>query len=325
MDGFEVPLCFRLQTAVRPMAALCFLQERGIRMTEKELRRLGRGDLLDLLLEQSRENQHLREQLSDAQNALADKTICIDQAGSIAEASLRLNGVFEAAEQACRQYTENIIRLHQRQEAHCAEQEKESRERAAQIIADAQKQAEEIKDLTQQKRVRYRKRYKNVLRSTVYTMVVVAAAAVLAATIWLPVLQIYGASMNPTLDEGDIVVAVKGSGFQQGDLVAFYIGNKILVKRVIAGPGQLVDIDEDGNVYVDGQYLDEPYLAEKSLGDANIDLPYQVPDNRYFCMGDHRSTSVDSRHTEIGCVSEEQIVGKIVFRVWPFASIGTVK
>ena len=175
------------------------------------------------------------------------------------------------------------------------------------------------------KRVCYRKRYKNVLRSTVYTLVVVAAAAVLVATIWLPVLQIYGASMNPTLDEGDIVVSVKGSGFQQGDLVAFYIGNKILVKRVIAGPGQLVDIDEDGNVYVDGQYLDEPYLAEKSLGDANIDLPYQVPDNRYFCMGDHRSTSVDSRHTEIGCVSEEQIVGKIVFRVWPFASIGTVK
>ena len=175
------------------------------------------------------------------------------------------------------------------------------------------------------KRVRYRKRYQRVLRSTIYMLVVVAALAVLIATIWLPVLQIYGSSMTPTLNEGDIVVSMKGSSFKQGDLVAFYIGNKILVKRVIAGPGQLVDIDVDGNVYIDGKYLDEPYLAEKSFGDANIDLPYQVPDNRYFCMGDHRSTSADSRHSEIGCIAEEQIVGKIVFRVWPFVGFGTVK
>ena len=175
---------------------------------------------------------------------------------------------------------------------------------------------------TELDREKYKKRYRRVLRSTVYTLVVVAAVAVLVATIWMPVLQIYGASMAPTLDEGDIVISVKGSDFAPGDLVAFYMGNKILVKRCIAGPGQWVDIDADGNVYVDGELLDEPYLTEKALGDCDIALPYQVPDNRYFCMGDHRATSADSRHTEVGCVAEEQIVGKIIWRVWPLAGFG---
>ena len=175
------------------------------------------------------------------------------------------------------------------------------------------------------KRVKYRSRYRAVLRSTLYMLIVVAAVAVLVATIWMPVLQIYGGSMTPTLNEGDIVVSIKGSDFEPGDLVAFYLGNKILVKCCIAGPGQWVDIDEDGNVSVDGKLLEEPYLTEKSLGGSNIELPYQVPDNRYFCMGDHRSTSVDSRHKEIGCVSEEQIVGKIVFRVFPFSGFGRLK
>ena len=178
---------------------------------------------------------------------------------------------------------------------------------------------------TELNRVKYKRRYKRVLRSTIYTLIVVAAVAVLVATIWMPVLQIYGASMTPTLNEGDIVVSLKGSEFLQGVLVAFYLGIKILVKRCIAGSGQWVNIDENGNVYVDGELLDEPYLTDKALGDCNIDLPYQVPDNRYFCMGDHRSTSVDSRHTNIGCIADEQIVGKIVFRIWPIANLGVLK
>lgn len=173
-------------------------------------------------------------------------------------------------------------------------------------------------------RVRYRQRYKAVLRSTVATLITVAAVAVLVATLWLPVLQIYGSSMSPTLEAEDVVVSVKGTEFQQGDVIAFYYNNKILVKRLIALPGSWVDIDPEGNVTVDGVPLEEPYLTEKALGETNIELPYQVPDGRYFVMGDHRSTSVDSRNTNVGCVSEEQIVGKIVFRVWPLQQFGAV-
>lgn len=174
-------------------------------------------------------------------------------------------------------------------------------------------------------RVKYRSRYRVVLRSTVYTLIVVAAIAVLISTIYMPVLQIYGMSMSPSLEENDIVVSLKNSDFKQGDLIAFYIGNKLLVKRAIALPGQWVDIDSQGNVYVDGELLSEPYLTEKALGDCDIELPYQVPENRYFCMGDNRATSVDSRNTDIGCISEEQIVGKIIFRVWPTNKMGRLK
>lgn len=175
---------------------------------------------------------------------------------------------------------------------------------------------------TEIKRVKYRNRYRAVLKSTVYTLITVAAVAVLVATLWLPVLQIYGSSMAPTLQDGEIVFSVKTSNMEQGDVIAFYYNNKILVKRVIAGPGDWVNIDEDGTVYVNDIELAEPYLAEKAFGDADIELPYQVPDGKIFVMGDQRDTSVDSRHTTVGCVTQEQIVGKIIFRIWPFERIG---
>lgn len=171
-------------------------------------------------------------------------------------------------------------------------------------------------------RERYNKRYGRVLRSTIYTLITVAAVAVLVATLWLPVLQIYGSSMAPTLVDGNIVVSLKAGDLKTGDIVAFYYNNKILVKRVIAGPGDWVDIKEDGTVYVNNEELDEPYLTEKAFGDCNIELPYQVPDSRIFVMGDHRSVSVDSRNTAVGCVADEQIVGKLVFRIWPLDSFG---
>ena len=173
-------------------------------------------------------------------------------------------------------------------------------------------------------REKYRSRFRRVMRNTVYALVTVAAAAVLVATLWMPVLQISGNSMTPTLSGGEVVVSLKGSSFQPGDIVAFYYDNKILVKRVIAGPGDWVDIDEQGTVYVNEQELYEPYLVEKALGDSNIELPYQVPESKIFVMGDHRSVSVDSRNTSLGCVAYDQVVGKLIVRVWPIDAFGMV-
>lgn len=175
------------------------------------------------------------------------------------------------------------------------------------------------------KRVKYKSKYRSVMKSTVYTLITVAAIAVLVATLWLPVLQIYGSSMAPTLQDGEIIFTMKTSKFERGDIAAFYYNNKILVKRVIAGPGEWVNIDADGTVYINGSPISEPYLEEKAFGDTNIELPYQVPDGKYFVMGDHRATSADSRNTAVGCVDKEQLVGKILFRVWPLDRAGKVE
>ena len=174
-------------------------------------------------------------------------------------------------------------------------------------------------------REKYRYRFRRVLRSTIYAHITVAAAAVLVATLWMPVLQISGNSMSPTLTEGEIVISLNGSGFETGDIVAFYFDNKVLIKRVIAGPGDWVDIDEEGTVFVNDQEIYEPYLVEKALGDCNIQLPYQVPEERIFVMGDHRSVSVDSRNSALGCVGYDQIVGRLVMRVWPYDAAGLIR
>ena len=171
------------------------------------------------------------------------------------------------------------------------------------------------------KREQYKNNYNRVLRSTVFSLIAVAAVAVLIAMLLLPVLQIDGTSMTETLQDGDIVVALNGSGYHTGDIVAFYYNNEILVKRVIATSGDWVDIDEEGNVTVNNVMLNEPYINEKAKGECNIDLPYQVPDGRCFVMGDHRATSIDSRNTAVGCVSDDMVVGRLVMRIWPLSEI----
>ena len=174
-------------------------------------------------------------------------------------------------------------------------------------------------------RIRYRKRFGTALRGTVYSLSVVAAIAVLVAMLWMPVLRITGTSMEPTLADGQFVAAVKTTSLETGDICVFYFNNKILLKRVIAASGSWVDVDDAGNVYVDGILLEEPYLPEKSLGECNIELPYQVPEGNLFVMGDDRAVSLDSRSTVVGCVGKEQLLGRVVFRFWPLDTLGIIQ
>lgn len=174
------------------------------------------------------------------------------------------------------------------------------------------------------KREVYKSKYIKILKSTIYSLITVAAVAALIATLVMPVLQINGSSMTPTFNEGEIVLSVKTKDLETGDIIAFYHGNKILVKRVIAGAGSWVNMDDEGNVFVDGKKIKEKYVKDKTIGDYDIEFPYQVPDGSFFVLGDHRTVSIDSRNSEIGCIEQENIVGKIVFRVWPFKKIGSI-
>lgn len=245
-------------------------------MTEKELKKLRRAELLEILLDQMEENRDLKRKLEG-------------RAGDEDSPANVIDSDMDSADKA-----------------------------------DSSKVVEPWQLETELKREHHRSHKATAALRALYILITIAAAAVLISTLLLPIFRIYGSSMTPTLKAGNIVVGVKGSSFDQGDIIAFYYNNKILIKRVIALPGDWVDIDQSGNVYVNDKLLDEPYVQEKALGECDIEMPYQVPEGRLFVCGDHRSTSVDSRSSTIGCVSEEQIAGKIIFRLWPFSDFGFI-
>ena len=174
---------------------------------------------------------------------------------------------------------------------------------------------------TERKRYRRQKAYNKALGGTIYVLTIVAAVAVLIATLVLPVLQIEGTSMEPTLSNGDIVLLTKTTRFDHGDLCGFTWNNKLLIKRVIGLPGDWIEMDTDGNIYLNGEKLDEPYVQQKNFGECDLEFPFQVPQEQYFVVGDMRESSIDSRNTLIGCIPKDQIVGKVFFRVWPFQNI----
>lgn len=285
-------------------------------MFEQELHKLKREELLEIMLAQSREIDSLTEELEKerARNTSeegvegepvqkrTDETphsgTSVEEAGTV-DNTPTPEGSTDSAEQAAPDTT--------------------TEEEAPQALP----RAADLEALVN--RIRYEKRFRSSIINTLMTLVVVAAAAILIAILVLPILRIYGQSMSETLDNGDIVVSVKTADLETGDIVAFYYNNTILVKRVIGQSGDWIDIAKDGTVSVNQQELEEPYLDKKAYGEIDIKLPYQVPEGRTFVMGDNREISIDSRTVMIGCISEEQIVGKIIYRVWPLNKIGGIK
>ena len=263
-------------------------------MFEKELQKLKRDELLEIMLAQSREIDSLTEALEKerARNTGEEGTLAAEEAATEPDAPIAVDG---------------------------ADVESASAENAHPALPHTA----DLEALVN--RIRYGKRFRASVISTLMTLVVVAAAAILIAILVLPILRIYGQSMSKTLDNGDIVVSVKTADLETGDIVAFYYNNTILVKRVIGQSGDWIDIAKDGTVSVNQVELEEPYLDKKAYGEIDISLPYQVPEGRIFVMGDNREISIDSRTMMIGCVAQEQIVGKIIYRVWPFGKLGGIK
>ena len=285
-------------------------------MFEQELHKLKREELLEIMLAQSREIDSLTEELEK------------ERARNTSEEGVEGEPVQKRTDETPRSGASV-------EEAGIADNTpapEDSADSAEQTAPDSTTEEEAPQTLPRAadlealvNRIRYEKRFRSSIINTLMTLVVVAAAAILIAILVLPILRIYGQSMSETLDNGDIVVSVKTADLETGDIVAFYYNNTILVKRVIGQSGDWIDIAKDGTVSVNQQELEEPYLDKKAYGEIDIKLPYQVPEGRTFVMGDNREISIDSRTMMIGCISEEQIVGKIIYRVWPLNKIGGIK
>ena len=284
-------------------------------MFEQELHKLKREELLEIMLAQSREIDSLTEELEK------------ERARNTSEEGVEGEPVQKRTDETPRSGASV-------EEAGIADNTpapEDSADSAEQTAPDSTTEEEAPQTLPRAadlealvNRIRYEKRFRSSIINTLMTLVVVAAAAILIAILVLPILRIYGQSMSETLDNGDIVVSVKTADLETGDIVAFYYNNTILVKRVIGQSGDWIDIAKDGTVSVNQQELEEPYLDKKAYGEIDIKLPYQVPEGRTFVMGDNREISIDSRTMMIGCISEEQIVGKIIYRVWPLSKIGGI-
>ena len=276
-------------------------------MFEQELHKLKREELLEIMLAQSREIDSLTEELEKerTRNTSEEGVEGEPHSGASIEVAETVDNTSAPEDSA--DSTEQTA------------PDTTTEEEAPQALP----RAADLEALV--KRIRYEKRFRASIVNTMMTLVVVAAAAILIAILVLPILRIYGQSMSETLDNGDIVVSVKTADLETGDIVAFYYNNTILVKRVIGQSGDWIDIAKDGTVSVNQQELEEPYLDKKAYGEIDIKLPYQVPEGRTFVMGDNREISIDSRTVMIGCISEEQIVGKIIYRVWPLKKIGGIK
>ena len=285
-------------------------------MFEQELHKLKREELLEIMLAQSREIDSLTEELEK------------ERARNTSEEGVEGEPVQKRTDETPRSGASEEAGMADNTPApevssDSAEQTPPTDTTAEEEAHQTLPRAADLEALVN--RIRYEKRFRSSIINTLMTLVVVAAAAILIAILVLPILRIYGQSMSETLDNGDIVVSVKTADLETGDIVAFYYNNTILVKRVIGQSGDWIDIAKDGTVSVNQQELEEPYLDKKAYGEINIKLPYQVPEGRTFVMGDNREISIDSRTMMIGCISEEQIVGKIIYRVWPLNKIGGIK